>query len=212
MTYRRNHRGDRAGHPRPGILSNQSKTQFHPEVCAPWLRSSARISRLASLALLHDLQRFAPQLYQKIDDLRQRTCLMFRPPDSPPGLAEGRSVSEIDPAFAVEFLAAGHRGPQSIPPCLNSRQLTAPANPGACHPSLLRRASLARRPERFGRHLAFRCENTFPHLIAGALAAGGRRLSTPRTLLRRRLGRHIAFGRLLQPRCSGEWCSLVTSR
>jgi AcrR family transcriptional regulator len=65
---------------------------------------------LASPGLLHDLQRFAPQLYQKIDDLRQRNVPYVFGRLIRAGLAEGKVRPEIDPAFAVEFWLQAIRG------------------------------------------------------------------------------------------------------
>lgn len=65
---------------------------------------------LASPGMLHDLQRFAPQLYQKIDDLRQRNVPYVFGRLIRTGLAEGKVRPEIDPAFAVEFWLQAIRG------------------------------------------------------------------------------------------------------
>jgi AcrR family transcriptional regulator len=65
---------------------------------------------LASPGMLHDLQRFAPQLYQKIDDLRQRNVPYIFGRLIRTGMAEGKVRREIDPAFAVEFWLQAVRG------------------------------------------------------------------------------------------------------
>jgi AcrR family transcriptional regulator len=78
---------------------------------------------LASPGMLHDLQRFAPQLYQKIDDLRQRNVPYVFGRLIRAGLAEGKVRPEIDPAFAVEFWLQAIRG-LVHPAVLERTQLT----------------------------------------------------------------------------------------
>lgn len=78
---------------------------------------------LASPGMLHDLQRFAPQLYQKIDDLRQRNVPYVIGRLIRAGLAEGKVRPEIDPAFAVEFWLQAIRG-LVHPAVLERTQLT----------------------------------------------------------------------------------------
>jgi len=65
---------------------------------------------LASPGLLHDLQRFAPQLYQKIDDLRRRNVPYVFGRLIRAGQTEGKVRPEIDPDFAVEFWLQAIRG------------------------------------------------------------------------------------------------------
>ena len=64
----------------------------------------------ASPGMLHDLQRFAPHLYQKIDDLRSRNAPSAFGRLIRTGLAEGKVRPEIDPDFAVEFWLQAIRG------------------------------------------------------------------------------------------------------
>jgi AcrR family transcriptional regulator len=64
----------------------------------------------ASPGMLHDLQRFAPQLYQKIDDVRSRNVPLVFGRLLRAGLAEGKVRPEIDPDFAVEFWLQAIRG------------------------------------------------------------------------------------------------------
>jgi len=78
---------------------------------------------LAGPGMLHDLQRFAPQLYQKIDDLRQRNVPYVFGRLIRAGLAEGKVRPEIDPAFAVEFWLQAIRG-LVHPDVLERTQLT----------------------------------------------------------------------------------------
>lgn len=77
----------------------------------------------ASPGMLHDLQRFAPQLYQKIDDLRQRNVPYVFGRLIRAGLAEGKVRREVDPDFAVEFWLQAIRG-LVHPGVLDRTQLT----------------------------------------------------------------------------------------
>jgi AcrR family transcriptional regulator len=78
---------------------------------------------LASPGMLHDLQRFAPQLYEKIDELRQRNVPYIFGRLIRTGVAEGKVRPEIDPAFAVEFWLQAIRGLVQ-PAVLERTQLT----------------------------------------------------------------------------------------
>lgn len=64
----------------------------------------------ASPGLLHDLQRNAPHLYQKIDDVRQRNVPHVFGGLIRAGLADGRVRADVDPDFAVEFWLQAIRG------------------------------------------------------------------------------------------------------
>ena len=64
----------------------------------------------ATPGLLHDLQRYAPQLYQKIDDVRQRNIPYVFGRLIRTGLAEGKVRPELDPDFAVHFWLQAIRG------------------------------------------------------------------------------------------------------
>jgi hypothetical protein len=77
----------------------------------------------ASPGMLHDLQRFAPQLYQKIDDLRQRNVPYVFGRLIRAGVAEGKVRREVDPDFAVEFWLQAIRG-LVHPAVLDRTQLT----------------------------------------------------------------------------------------
>jgi AcrR family transcriptional regulator len=63
-----------------------------------------------SPGMLHDLQRCAPQLYQKIDDVRRRNVPHVFGRLIRAGLAEGKVRPEFDPDFAVEFWLQAIRG------------------------------------------------------------------------------------------------------
>jgi len=77
----------------------------------------------ASPGMLHDLQRFAPALYQKIDDVRQRNVPYVFGRLIRAGIAEGMVRPEIDPDFAVEFWLQAMRG-LTHPTVLDRTQLT----------------------------------------------------------------------------------------
>ncbi|HTX64156.1 MAG TPA: TetR/AcrR family transcriptional regulator [Opitutaceae bacterium] len=63
-----------------------------------------------SPGMLHDLQRFAPQLHQKIDDVRRRNVPYVFGRLIRAGLAEGKVRPEFDPDFAVEYWLQAIRG------------------------------------------------------------------------------------------------------
>jgi AcrR family transcriptional regulator len=73
--------------------------------------------------MLHDLQRYAPQLYQKIDDVRQRNVPYVFGRLIRAGQAEGKVRSELDPDFAVQFWLQAVRG-LLHPDVLERTQLT----------------------------------------------------------------------------------------
>jgi AcrR family transcriptional regulator len=90
------------------VLANP-KLDFTQKLCALVEVVGSHLA-LASPGLLHDLQRFAPHLYQKIDDLRQRNVPYVFGRLIRAGQAEGKVRPEIDPAFAVEFWLQAIRG------------------------------------------------------------------------------------------------------
>ena len=90
------------------VLANP-QLDFTQKLCALVEVVSSNLA-LASPGMLHDLQRFAPQLYQKIDDLRQRNVPYVFGRLIRAGLAEGKVRPEIDPSFAVEFWLQAIRG------------------------------------------------------------------------------------------------------
>lgn len=73
--------------------------------------------------MLHDLQRHAPELYEKIDHVRQRNVPYVFGRLIRAGLAEGKVRPEIDPDFAVEFWLQAIRG-LVHPTVLERTQLT----------------------------------------------------------------------------------------
>ncbi|HVU36201.1 MAG TPA: TetR/AcrR family transcriptional regulator [Opitutaceae bacterium] len=64
----------------------------------------------ANPAMLRDLQRYAPQLYQKIEDIRSKIVPLVFGRLIRMGIAEGKVRSDIDPAFATEFWLQAIRG------------------------------------------------------------------------------------------------------
>lgn len=89
--------------------------------------SGAASSTLARMspAMLRDLQRFAPALHQKIDDIRTRTIPIIFGRLLRDGIAEGKVRADIDPTFAVEFWLQAIRGLVQ-PAVLERTQLTLP--------------------------------------------------------------------------------------
>jgi AcrR family transcriptional regulator len=77
----------------------------------------------ASPAMFRDLQRSAPALYQKIEDIRQKTVPFVFGHLIRTGIAEGRVRPDIDPAFATEFWLQAIRGLVQ-PAVLERTQLT----------------------------------------------------------------------------------------
>jgi len=103
------------------ILGNP-ELDFTQKLCALIDVVGSNLAK-ASPGMLHDLQRFAPQLYQKIDDLRSRNVPLVFGRLIRTGLAEGKVRPEIDPDFAVEFWLQAIRGLMH-PAVLERMQLT----------------------------------------------------------------------------------------
>ncbi len=99
-----------------------SDLDFTQKMCALIEVVGSNLAK-ASPGMLHDLQRFAPQLYQKIDDLRSRNIPLVFGRLIRTGLAEGKVRPEIDPDFAVEFWQQAIRGLMH-PAVLERTQLT----------------------------------------------------------------------------------------
>lgn len=79
----------------------------------------------ASPTTLRDLQRFAPRLYQKIEDLRQKIIPLVFGKLIRMGISDGMVRPDIDPAFATEFWLHAIRGLVQ-PSALDRMQLTVP--------------------------------------------------------------------------------------
>ncbi|MGA2444445.1 MAG: TetR/AcrR family transcriptional regulator [Opitutaceae bacterium] len=76
-----------------------------------------------SPAIFRDLQRYAPHLYQKIEEVRQKNVPYVIGRLIRAGIAEGMVRPEIDPAFAAEFWLQAIRGLVQ-PVVLDRTQLT----------------------------------------------------------------------------------------
>jgi AcrR family transcriptional regulator len=76
-----------------------------------------------SPATLRDLQRYAPHLYQKIEEVRKKNIPYVFGRLIRTGIAEGMVRPEIDPAFAAEFWLQAIRGLVQ-PDILDRTQLT----------------------------------------------------------------------------------------
>jgi AcrR family transcriptional regulator len=76
-----------------------------------------------SPAIFRDLQRNAPHLYQKIEEVRQKNIPFVFGSLIRTGIAEGMVRPEIDPAFAAEFWLQAIRGLVQ-PDILDRTQLT----------------------------------------------------------------------------------------
>jgi AcrR family transcriptional regulator len=76
-----------------------------------------------SPATLRDLQRYAPHLYQKIEEVRQKNIPFVIGRLIRTGIAEGMVRPEVDPAFAAEFWLQAIRGLVQ-PDILDRTQLT----------------------------------------------------------------------------------------
>jgi AcrR family transcriptional regulator len=103
------------------VLGNP-RLDFTQKLCAVIEVVGSNLAK-ASPGMLHDLQRFAPQLYQKIDDLRSRNAPLVLGRLIRTGLAEGKVRPGIDPDFAVEFWLQAVRGLMH-PAVLERTQLT----------------------------------------------------------------------------------------
>jgi AcrR family transcriptional regulator len=103
------------------VLGNP-RLDFTQKLCAVIEVVGSNLAK-ASPGMLRDLQRFAPQLYQKIDDLRSRNAPLVLGRLIRTGLAEGKVRPGIDPDFAVEFWLQAVRGLMH-PAVLERTQLT----------------------------------------------------------------------------------------
>jgi len=107
---------------RMNTVLGDPKLDFTQKMCALFEVVGSNLAKV-SPGMLHDLQRFAPQLYQKIDDLRSRNVPLVIGRLIRAGLAEGKVRPEIDPDFAVQFWLQAIRGLMH-PAVLERTQLT----------------------------------------------------------------------------------------
>lgn len=103
------------------VLSNSDLT-FPQRVNAVVEVVGSALAR-TSPTMLRELQRFAPQIYQKLDDLRQKNIPIVFGRLIREGIAAGKVRPEIDPAFATEVWLAAIRG-LVHPAVLDRTQLT----------------------------------------------------------------------------------------
>jgi AcrR family transcriptional regulator len=103
------------------VLANPRLT-FAQKLCQVIDVVGAVLSRV-SPSTLRDLQRYAPHLYQKIEEVRQKNIPYVIGRLIRSGVAEGKVRREVDPAFAAEFWLQAIRGLVQ-PAVLDRTQLT----------------------------------------------------------------------------------------
>jgi AcrR family transcriptional regulator len=86
-----------------------ARRSFAEQLCGVFDIVGSTIAQV-SPQVLEDLQRFAPHLYAKIDELRQRNIPYVFGRLIRTGQAEGKIRREVDPDFAVEFWLQAVRG------------------------------------------------------------------------------------------------------
>lgn len=102
------------------IIGRTLRARFEAVVEDPKLTFTQKLQALvraaggtlgtASPAMLRDLQRFAPHIYRKIEDLRMKIIPLVFGRLFRDGIAEGMVRPDIDPAFASEFWLHAIRG------------------------------------------------------------------------------------------------------
>ena len=107
---------------RMDVVLSDPKLTFTQKLCALNEIVGSNLAK-ASPGMLHDLQRFAPALYQKIDEVRQRNVPSVFGRLIRAGIAEGMVRPDVDPDFAVEFWLQAMRG-LTHPTVLDRTQLT----------------------------------------------------------------------------------------
>jgi AcrR family transcriptional regulator len=107
---------------RMDVVLSDPKLTFTQKLCSLNEIVGSNLAK-ASPGMLHDLQRFAPALYQKIDEVRQRNVPHVFGRLIRAGIAEGMVRPEIDPDFAVEFWLQAMRG-LTHPAVLDRTQLS----------------------------------------------------------------------------------------
>lgn len=115
------------------VIGRSLRTRMEAALTDPKLTYTQRIRRVVEVAgstlarasptMLRDLQRFAPHLYQKIEDLRQQNIPFVFGRLIREGIAEGKVRPDLDPAFAAEFWLQAIRGLVQ-PATLDRTQLT----------------------------------------------------------------------------------------
>jgi AcrR family transcriptional regulator len=115
------------------VIGRSLRTRMEAALTDPKLTYTQRIRRVVEVAgstlarasptMLRDLQRFAPHLYQQIEDLRQQNIPFVFGRLIREGIAEGKVRPDLDPAFAAEFWLQAIRGLVQ-PATLDRTQLT----------------------------------------------------------------------------------------
>ncbi len=116
-------------------ITRTLRERMEAVVDAPDLTFTQKVSGVVSVAgttlasinptMLRDLQRFAPALFQKIDDFRMKMIPLVFGRLVRAGMAEGLVRRDVDPAFATEFWLHAIRG-LAHPTALERTQLTLP--------------------------------------------------------------------------------------
>ncbi|HUJ42013.1 MAG TPA: TetR/AcrR family transcriptional regulator [Opitutaceae bacterium] len=114
-------------------IGRSIRTQLDTALAHPQLTFAQKLCRVidvvgavlskVSPSTLRDLQRYAPHLYQKIEEVRQKNVPYVIGRLIRTGLAEGKVRRGIDPAFAAEFWLQAIRGLVQ-PAVLDRTQLT----------------------------------------------------------------------------------------
>lgn len=102
------------------VIGRSLRTRMEAALADPKLAYTQKIRQVveaagstlakASPAMLRDLQRFAPHIYQKIEDLRQQIIPSVFGRLIRTGIAEGKVRPDLDPEFATEFWLHAIRG------------------------------------------------------------------------------------------------------
>lgn len=103
-------------------ITSDPKRTFVQKLCATVDVIGGVMSRV-SPHLLRDLQRFAPNAYARMDELRQRNIPLYFGRMIRAGIAEGRVRDHVDPDFASQFWLHALRG-LIQPDVLEKNQLT----------------------------------------------------------------------------------------
>jgi AcrR family transcriptional regulator len=109
---------------RMDAVVSDPKLSFTEKVAGVVAAASTTLGRV-SPAMLRELQRNAPGVYQKLEDIRQRTIPVIFGRLIRDGIAEGMVRPDIDPAFATEFWLQAIRG-MVQPAVLERTQLSIP--------------------------------------------------------------------------------------
>lgn len=109
------------------------RTRMEAVFADPKLSFPQRVSGIVEVAgstlartsptMLRELQRFAPQIYQKLEDLRQKNIPLIFGRLIRDGIAAGKVRPDVDPGFATEYWLAAIRGLVQ-PAVLDRTQLT----------------------------------------------------------------------------------------